>query len=150
MNKQEFGEYIKKLRKDRNLTIRQVELYAGVSNSYLSLLENGKRDIPSPEILKKLATAYKVDYNDLMDKAGYLNIKSEEDTTNENENLPDWIKKLPPDLISFLQNEAKNKFTYLRVAQKAKLNDLPPRVLKAMVESFKRAYEEDVELENKK
>lgn len=68
----EFGKYIKKLRDERNLSLRQVDLYSGVSNSYLSMLENGKRKIPSPDVLKKLAEAYKVDYNQLMEKAGYI------------------------------------------------------------------------------
>jgi transcriptional regulator with XRE-family HTH domain len=72
LDKNEFGEYLRKLRNKRNLTTNQVELYAGVSNSYISLLENGKRGIPSPEILRKLASLYRVSYDELMTKAGYL------------------------------------------------------------------------------
>lgn len=72
MQANEFGEYLRDLRKERNLTIRQIEAYSGVSNSYLSQLENGKRGIPSPEILQKLAPVLKVSYETLMEKAGYL------------------------------------------------------------------------------
>jgi len=79
LDKKEFGEYIRNLRNERGLKIRQVELYSGVSNSYLSLLENGKRDIPSPDILKKLARVYKVSYADLMKKAGYIDYTIDDD-----------------------------------------------------------------------
>lgn len=72
MEAKEFGEYLKDIRKERGLTIRQIETYSGVSNSYLSQLENGKKGIPSPTILKKLSKALKVDYNLLMIKAGHL------------------------------------------------------------------------------
>lgn len=72
MDKNEFGEYLRELRNQRKLTTYQVELYAGVSNSYLSLIENGKRGIPSARVLKKLAPVYKVSYEELMAKAGYI------------------------------------------------------------------------------
>jgi len=72
MKANEFGTYIKRLRNKRGMTIRQLELYSGVSNSYLSQLENGKRGIPSPDIIKKLSTGLRVDYEELMIKAGYM------------------------------------------------------------------------------
>lgn len=67
-----FREYLKELRENRKLTIRQVETYSGVSCSYLSQVETGKRGKPSPMILKKLAPVYKVPYLELMKAAGYL------------------------------------------------------------------------------
>ena len=72
MKANEFGTYIRRLRNKRGMTIRQLELYSGVSNSYLSQLENGKRGIPSPDIIKKLSTGLRVDYEELMIKAGYM------------------------------------------------------------------------------
>lgn len=68
MNILESGKYLKNLRLSRNLTIRQVETYAKVSNSYLSQLENGKGGKPSPEILLKLAPVYKIAVEELMEK----------------------------------------------------------------------------------
>lgn len=82
MKANNFGLYIRKLRNDREMTIRQLELYSGVSNSYLSQLENGKRGIPSPKILEKLSKGLKVPYNELLIKAGYADeshIDSERD-----------------------------------------------------------------------
>lgn len=70
----EFGSYLKRLREKAELTIRQVEIKANISNSYLSLLENGKRGIPKPSILKKLAPVYKVAYEELLKAAGIIEI----------------------------------------------------------------------------
>lgn len=72
MNAKEFGEYIKGIRKSRKLTIRQLELYSGVSNAYISQIERGERKIPSPNILRKLAKSLNVEYNELMTNAGHL------------------------------------------------------------------------------
>lgn len=72
MDAKEFGTYIRSLRKSKKMTIRQLELYSGVSNAYLSHIENGKRGIPTPEILKKLSSPLGVPYEVLMEKAGYL------------------------------------------------------------------------------
>ena len=70
MDKYAFGKYLKQLRGSKST--EQIKILTGVSKSYLSLLERGLRDIPSPDVLKKLSQAYKVDYMELMDKAGYL------------------------------------------------------------------------------
>lgn len=67
-----FGKYIKYLRTANNLKQREVEKLCGVSNSYLSQLESGQRGIPSPDILKKLAPALKISYEELLVAAGYL------------------------------------------------------------------------------
>jgi transcriptional regulator with XRE-family HTH domain len=53
------------------LSLRGVERKTGISNAYLSQLENVTIEKPSPHILHKLATLYGVEYNYLMQKAGY-------------------------------------------------------------------------------
>lgn len=72
METQVFGLYLRGLRNSKKMSIRQLALYSGVSNAYLSHVENGKRSIPSPEILKKLSKPLGVEYVELMEKAGYL------------------------------------------------------------------------------
>lgn len=72
MDTNSFGEYLKSLREDKNMSIRQLSLYSGVSNAYISQLENGKRNIPKPEILKKICKPLGVTYEELMDRSGYL------------------------------------------------------------------------------
>jgi transcriptional regulator with XRE-family HTH domain len=108
-----FGQYLRQLRIHRNLTIRQVEAFSGVSNSYLSQLENGKRGIPSPDILKKLAPAYRVTYEELMAAAGHLpNTESvskspfiEAIEKDEDKTILSWFKSLPPEFQNFLRNK---------------------------------------------
>jgi transcriptional regulator with XRE-family HTH domain len=64
-----FGKYLKKLRKKNNFTLRQVEEKIHISNSYLSQLEQGKRNIPTLKIIIKLAKVYKISINKLIKKA---------------------------------------------------------------------------------
>lgn len=95
MTPQEFGKYLKQLRMSLNLSIRQLALCSGVSNSYISQIENGKRGIPNPEILKKLAPHLKVSYNELMQKAGYIDDNNKNKTTDmENNNKSSFHKRL--------------------------------------------------------
>lgn len=67
-----FGEYIRTLREEQRLSLREVEKLSGVSNSYLGLIERGQRPIPQADILKKLAPVYDVPVRDLLKAAGYL------------------------------------------------------------------------------
>ncbi|MDP4261781.1 MAG: helix-turn-helix transcriptional regulator [Bacteroidota bacterium] len=66
-----YGEYFKALREAKNMTLRDVEKAADVSNAYLSQLESGKVKQPSPLTLYKLAEIYGVSYELLMEKVGY-------------------------------------------------------------------------------
>ena len=67
-----FGSRLKELRKLKGLKLRELEDLSGVSNAYLSQLENGKRGKPSPEIIKKIAPHLEASYTELMKDAGYL------------------------------------------------------------------------------
>ena len=69
---QALGEYLHNLRDSLRLTLREVEEASGVSNAYVSQLEHGKIQRPSPHILHKLASVYGVAYERLMEKAGYI------------------------------------------------------------------------------
>ena len=62
------------LRTAKGFSLREVEEATGneVSNAYLSQLENGKIQKPSPNVLHRLAEVYGVRYETLMEKAGYL------------------------------------------------------------------------------
>ena len=70
----ELGAVLADLRTAKGLSLREVEEATGktVSNPYLSQLENGKIQKPSPHVLHSLAAAYSVPYEALMEKAGYL------------------------------------------------------------------------------
>lgn len=68
---EKLGQYLKRQRKIRNFTLRDVERKTGISNAYLSQLENNKVFKPSPSVLQKLADCYKISYEYLLKLAGY-------------------------------------------------------------------------------
>jgi transcriptional regulator with XRE-family HTH domain len=67
-----LGEALRQMRMAQGLKLRDVEKAAGVSNAYLSQIETGKIDKPSPNILYKLAELYGASYDALMELAGYV------------------------------------------------------------------------------
>lgn len=73
----EFGDFLKKLRKEKNITLKDLEENTSYSNSYLSQIENGHKGIPNPETLKKIAKGLNVHERQLMDKAGYTDYQEE-------------------------------------------------------------------------
>lgn len=72
-----FASYMRALRKERSLTLKQVEKAAEVSNAYLSQIERGLRNPPHPEILNRLAKVYDVSPRELMMHAGYISDDAE-------------------------------------------------------------------------
>lgn len=72
MDGNDFGLYLKKLRLERKMTIRQLEMKSGLSNGYLSHVERGLRGIPKPDSIKKLSTALHVPFEEMMIKAGHM------------------------------------------------------------------------------
>lgn len=66
-----LGEFLKAARESEKVTLRFVEQQTGISNAYLSQLENGKIRQPSPIVLHKLCALYDVSYGKAMNLAGY-------------------------------------------------------------------------------
>ena len=66
-----LGQLLADARKRRKLTLRAVEESVGISNAYLSQLENGKVRSPSPIVLHKLSELYRLSYATVMREAGY-------------------------------------------------------------------------------
>ncbi len=67
----QLGRALTLARERKALTLREVERATGVSNAYLSQLENDRIKAPSPNVLHKLAALYDVPYAALMVAAGY-------------------------------------------------------------------------------
>jgi transcriptional regulator with XRE-family HTH domain len=67
-----LGEELRRLRIEKGATLREVEDETDISNAYISQLENGKAEQPSPRVLHKLAEFYKIPYTRLMEAAGYI------------------------------------------------------------------------------
>lgn len=71
MSAQTLGQFLRAAREEKQLSLRDVERDAGVSNAYLSQLESGRIKKPSPNILHKLTELYRVAYDVAMELAGY-------------------------------------------------------------------------------
>ena len=79
-----LGDYMRELRLRKGVSLKKVEAATGISNAYISQLENGKRRrIPHPEKLKALANYYNVSVQQLLEKAGYVEDKDIELTEEQ-------------------------------------------------------------------
>lgn len=77
MSNEELGKYLEDSRKKKGLSTYDVNNLTQISQSYISLIEKGKRK-PSAVILKTLAPVYGLDYIDLYEKAGYIDLIEDE------------------------------------------------------------------------
>lgn len=77
MTSKELGQYLKQKREEADLTLRQVDYKTDITYSRLSMIENGTRKV-TPIILKTLAKLYNLDYIDLYEKAGYIDLAQDE------------------------------------------------------------------------
>src|SRR6187549_928898 len=70
----DLGGFIRDLRRNARISLRQLAEQAGVSNPYLSQIERGLRK-PSAEVLAQLAHALRVSTPAMYLKAGLLDTK---------------------------------------------------------------------------
>lgn len=89
LSKEELGKYLNQIRIDRDISLREVYKRTGITFSHLSMIENGKRNV-TPALLKNLAQLYNVDYIDLYEKAGYIDL-----IKNDDNNLLKKIGAIP-------------------------------------------------------
>lgn len=78
MNAKRFGNSLKEIRKkEKKMTLVDLEEETGFSNGYLSMIENGHKGIPPLETLKKLANGLDIPITRIMDIAGYSEISDQ-------------------------------------------------------------------------
>lgn len=113
----EFGLFLETLR--GKLSLREAAEKSGLSHAYIRDLELGKNRKtkspinPTPETIRRLAEAYNYDYEELMQKAGYLEYGSDYITNDQARNdaidaynrLPPNKKKLVDDMIKALSDD---------------------------------------------
>lgn len=99
-----LAQLLKSERLRSGFTLRDVEKITEgeVSNAYLSQLENGKIAKPSPHILFALSTALEIQYDQLMERAGYL-------STGKNRSESDKHGKVATFSIENLSNEEESE-----------------------------------------
>lgn len=82
----EFALYLKSMRKKQGLNQQQLAQMIEITSGYYGFFEQG-RAIPSQKIIRRLARALKLDYNELLKLAGYPpeDKNGEEDTHSVDE-----------------------------------------------------------------
>ena len=66
-----LGAYLGEGRKAKGLSLRSVESSIGISNAYLSQLENNRIQEPSPIMLQRLSKLFGLSYSECLRLAGY-------------------------------------------------------------------------------
>ena len=129
-NAQKLGEYIKKLRKDKKISAKELAGYVGYSQSYLSAIENNNNNnVPSKKVLNRIAEAlwhigydsvevknqlytiagYKID-SEIMDDKFFISYNNE---IGAYDNLSDKVLEKPYlDLNYLLENDFALKYNY--------------------------------------
>ncbi len=111
-----LGEVLKKSRKNIGLTLRQIEDVSGISNAYLSQLENDKIKKPSANILYRISKIYKVELNDLLYAAGII---EEAPVQNQDENQ-EFIQKIASSADELNESQKERVLEYLRFIKQSK------------------------------
>jgi len=78
-----LGEYLIQARKDRGFSQRDLAARCHVSPAEISRVESGARQKPSPAVLRAMAEALLVSYSRLMQLAGYIEEKYEDEDVLE-------------------------------------------------------------------
>jgi transcriptional regulator with XRE-family HTH domain len=117
-----LGAYLRQIRSLLKMTLRDVEAATekSVSNGYLSQIESGSVERPSPSVLFHLSNVYNIDYADLLTRAGHRIPKS----ANEISVAPQMVAGVPlralqeldeqdqellRDYLEFLRSRKKNR-----------------------------------------
>jgi len=101
-----LGKTLKEARELIPLTLRQVEDAVGISNAYLSQLENDKIKKPSANVLYKLSTLYNIELNTLLAAAGII-----EESTEAKSKLLNSVALSAKELTA---SEEQQLLTYLK------------------------------------
>lgn len=90
-----LGHFIAAHRTARKISMRKLAELAQLSHTEIYRLENGERKHPSPSVLKSIALALNLNYNELMRVAGYL----------EENSSPEGYSRSPIDINDLTENE---------------------------------------------
>ena len=98
MNKKTFGKLIRKARREREYSQRELAKLVGVNFTYLSKLENDHADYPpSKEVIQSLAKHLNLDETELAQLAGRINPEDAEifqDLFKQYQEMPVLLRRL--------------------------------------------------------
>lgn len=102
-----LGTKIRELRDDMGMSQAQLSAEGGLSQGYLSQLENDEVQNPSASVIFRLAKALHVDPRVLMHAAGYGGPESQENGS------PEYEVTVDPDLLRFLARLPREEQAHL-------------------------------------
>jgi len=102
-----LGAKIRKLRDDMGMSQAQLSSEGGLSQGYLSQLENDEVQNPSASVIFRLAKALHVDPRVLMQAAGYGGSEGQANGS------PEYEVTVDPDLLRFLAQLPSEQQTHL-------------------------------------
>ena len=108
-----LGRILKERRELVPFTLRQVEEATGISNAYLSQLENDKIKKPSANVLYKLAKLYNIELDSLLSAAGIIEKKP-----NERQKLLNGLAFSSENLTEDEENALLDYLKYIRYSKK--------------------------------
>jgi len=114
-----LGETLKKSRINLGLTLRQIEDASGISNAYLSQLENDKIKKPSANILYKLSDLYKIELNDLLIAAGIIENAAKHPSKKKN----DLTQLISTSVGNLNSQQKKNVLEYIDFIKSKRINN---------------------------
>lgn len=106
-----LGVTLKKTRESISLTLRQVEDATGISNAYLSQLENDKIKKPSANVLYKLSSLYKIELNELLEAAGIIKKSDKAASSSPNHQ---WVNRIAFYADDLNPKEKKDVLNYIK------------------------------------
>jgi transcriptional regulator with XRE-family HTH domain len=90
-----FGELVKKARKDKGYSQKELAKILGVDFTYLSKLENHRADYaPKEEVIRGLAHYLGLDKDELMFLAGRIPQRDEEWMKQHYQNMPTLLRRM--------------------------------------------------------
>ncbi len=107
-----LANLLKERRKNLGITLRVVEKETGISNAYLSQVENGRINQPTPKILRGLSEYYEISYQRLLELAGHPVISPYQSKIRHR------ISTEFGDLSSSEERELKDYLRYIRSRRK--------------------------------
>lgn len=67
-----LGDYLKEKRTERDMSMRKLADLANISHTEVKRIEDGTRKQPSPQLLRALAGALRISFDEIMHVAGYV------------------------------------------------------------------------------
>lgn len=141
----ELGSYLIRIRNERGLSQRDLAEQCGVSPAEISRLESGKRQKPSPTMLRAIADSMVISYPYLMQLAGYLEAPEDGEKSPEPEAVfRDERTGRIVDISSGAREMMKNDAAWANVAFRVsrELNERDRRMLTRLAMEYLQGEEE--------